>query len=488
MKNAANNSMQQTKTEWNELLHGLKEVVVPPHSVIQLDIQAKEYSTGYLHFDFSNGKDAIVQHLSAESYELEQRPNPLRPNGVSKGNRTDFQYGTLNGEWDSYTVAGRHREHYSPFWFRTFRYIRVKVHTHQEPLTISALFYCESNYPLQIRSRFQSSSTDFATFWDTSIRTLKNCMHETYEDCPYYEQSQFAFDTRSQMLFTYNLSGDDRLARKALHDFHSSQRPDGLISMRYPAHTNVILPVFSLFYPLMVHDHMMYFGDRELVTQYFPTCDSILNHFHRLITSEGLVGQFDPRYWSYVDWVQHWVFATPPAARNGPATYFSLVYAMALSSAARIADFIGRPAVGAEYISRKTSILEAVNKLCYDGEWYFDGPLMTQRDIPGSRSQHCQIYAVLSGAIEGDAARSLIQRMLKEPSFHKVSLSQTFYLFRALEEVGLYEATQDLWAPWKEMVDQGLDTWAEVLQSPRSDCHAWGASKLLNHAKCEPEN
>src|SRR5258706_15896053 len=77
----------------------------------------------------------------------------------------------------------------------------------------------------------------------------------------------FGFDTSSQMLFTYNISGVDRLARKAFHDFHTSLRPDGLISMRYPAHTNVTLPVLSLFYPLMIEDHINYYGDRELAAR-----------------------------------------------------------------------------------------------------------------------------------------------------------------------------------------------------------------------------
>jgi len=39
---------------------------------------------------------------------------------------------------------------------------------------------------------------------------------ETYMDCPYYEQLQFIMDTRLQMLFTYAVSRDARLAKKAL--------------------------------------------------------------------------------------------------------------------------------------------------------------------------------------------------------------------------------------------------------------------------------
>ena len=70
--------------------------------------------------------------------------------------------------------------------------------------------------------------------WRISLRTLNRCMHETYEDCPYYEQLQYIMDTRLEMLFTYAVGGDTRMARRTLWDFHCSQLPDGMLQSRYP--------------------------------------------------------------------------------------------------------------------------------------------------------------------------------------------------------------------------------------------------------------
>ena len=39
--------------------------------------------------------------------------------------------------------------------------------------------------------------------YDTSVRTLKLCMHEHYEDCPWREQALYALDSRNQMLCGY---------------------------------------------------------------------------------------------------------------------------------------------------------------------------------------------------------------------------------------------------------------------------------------------
>ena len=46
------------------------------------------------------------------------------------------------------------------------------------------------------------------------LRTLLMCMHETYMDCPHYEQLMYLGDTRIQMLITYALSDDTRIIRQ----------------------------------------------------------------------------------------------------------------------------------------------------------------------------------------------------------------------------------------------------------------------------------
>ena len=112
-------------------------------------------------------------------------------------------------------------------------------------------------------------------------------MHETYVDCPYYEQLQYIMDTRSEILYTYAVSADDRLARKAIAEFSRAQRPDGLLNCSYPNKTVNVIPGFALYYILMVHDHMMYFGDAELVKSVLPVVRRILDFFEERVIREG---------------------------------------------------------------------------------------------------------------------------------------------------------------------------------------------------------
>ena len=72
-------------------------------------------------------------------------------------------------------------------------------------------------------------------------------MHDTYMDCPFYEQLQYVQDTRSEILYTYAVSADDRLARQAIDDFASSQRADGLLNACYPNKNANVIPGFSIY-------------------------------------------------------------------------------------------------------------------------------------------------------------------------------------------------------------------------------------------------
>ena len=104
-------------------------------------------------------------------------------------------------------------------------------------------------------------------------------MHETYEDCPFYEQLQYAMDARTQILYTYAVAADDRLAKRCMEDFRRSQRYDGLLNCAAPRYDTSVIPGFSIYYILMLYDHMMYFGDKELLEKHLPTVEGILNFF-----------------------------------------------------------------------------------------------------------------------------------------------------------------------------------------------------------------
>ncbi len=78
---------------------------------------------------------------------------------------------------------------------------RSLPHQAAEPLALRALNYEETGYPLEVKTAVETSDPSLSAIWDISLRTLRHCMHETYMDCPFYEQLQYTMDTRSEILY-----------------------------------------------------------------------------------------------------------------------------------------------------------------------------------------------------------------------------------------------------------------------------------------------
>ena len=453
------------------ILHSfeLPQRLIPANSECTFTLDAGEEMCAFLRLGMSGGKGAQIELLQSECYIL--------PEG--KGNRLDSAHGHLEGYIDRYTVAGAAEEVYEPYFFRTFRFLRVTVRTADAPLTLRYLDYDETGYPLELRTTVQTSDNSLQEIWEISARTLRRCMHETYMDCPFYEQLAYVMDTRAQILYTYAVSADDRLARRAIDDFRRAQRPDGLLRCSYPNINEIVIPGFSLYYILMVHDHMMYFGDRELVCRCLPVIDGILNFFDDHLGDDGLVkkvgGVFlEAPFWSFIDWAEDWMptKGMPSAGRFGPITMESLLYLLGLQRASELCAWLGDTKTQ-EYQRRADVLTAAIRARCVDADGLLtDGPGRTEK------SQHCQVFGVLTGVLDAETGKQNLLRSMTEPGFARCTVAMAYYLFRALEKTELYTWTDQCWEPWREMVRNGCSTCVEWEKEPRSECHAWGALVL----------
>ena len=471
----------QPAENWNALLGADTPVTIPAHSREVVEITAGELTTGYFDLALAEGEGAKLHILYSESYA-----HGVQGMSPKKTDRTDWQNGELTGYADDYMVSGHGTadapEMYEPFWFRTFRFLRLEIETGDKPLTITKLDYRETGYPLEVKSWVKTSDTTMEGIWDISERTLRRCMHETYEDCPFYEQLQYIMDSRSQMLFTYNVSADDRLARKCMDDFKRSARYDGILNCSYPCYGVNVIPGFSIYYIWMLHDHMMYFGDEELVRYHFPTIDGILEYFRRNLDENGLVQKTGglngrARYWSFIDWVDEWQTGVPNANAVGPITMESFLYIYGLQAAAELAEYIGRPGVAEEYRQRADVTRKAVREHCIgENGLYQDGPGFEEY------SEHCQVFAVLTDTVSPEEGERIMREITDHyvgegKAYPRCSVAMQYYMFRALEKTGLYERTERMWDLWREMLKNNMTT---CVESPdgRSDCHAWGSLAL----------
>ena len=91
--------------------------------------------------------------------------------------RTDWQNGFLHGFTDTIRLSGNgiaeFPEEYTPFWWRTFRYLRLEIETGENPLTICNLDYTETGYPLEVKTEVSTSDESLTDIWDISLRSLR---------------------------------------------------------------------------------------------------------------------------------------------------------------------------------------------------------------------------------------------------------------------------------------------------------------------------
>lgn len=307
--------------------------------------------------------------------------------------------------------------------------------------------------------------------YDICVRTLENCMMDTYMDCPFYEQNQFPMDTRLQALFCSAVSGDLRLTYKALEDFHCSITPDGLVHGRYPASYQQIISTFSLHYIFMLEETYQQSGAISPLKRYLPDLDRILNYYDGCIGADGLVGRLG--WWEFVDWQPKWgaCAGIPEALLHGPSTIINLMYALALDKAAVLWDAAGRDGLAAEYRARKVHILERICSLCWDADRQMlqEGPGFAQF------TQHAQAFAVLTGLLQGLQAKNALRHAIDDGDVLKCSFSTAFEWFRALEQAGMYAETRRYMMDWAALPAMGNTTCPEVPGDARSECHAWSA-------------
>lgn len=468
-----------TQEEWEAFLNGGKELAIPAHTKVTVELDAGEEMTGYIRAAFLGGKGAEVSLLYAEAYVQE---GVVGPEHIPvKADRMDKEKGHLSGYEDFYHVAGvrtgEEPEVYEPYWFRTFRFVRLHIETAQEEIVLHGLDYEETGYPLEIAATVRTSDLTLRPIWEISERTLKRCMHETYEDCPFYEQLQYIMDARTQILYTYAVSADDRLARKCMDDLRRSQRYDGVLNCSYPNCNTNVIPGFSIYYILMIYDHMMYFGDRALVAEHMPAIEQVLHYFERHLTKEGYVEKvgginMEARFWSFIDWAKEWndTSGMPPAGLKGPLTMETLLYIYGLQHAGYLAEYLGRREEARLYRERAKKAQESVRRYCVgENGMVQDGPGIDEY------SQHCQVFALLTETIDLEQGKTNLLKTMEEPGYAQCTVAMRFYLFRALEKTGLYAYTDKYWDTWRKMVDMHCTTCVESEAYSRSECHGWGA-------------
>ena len=449
-------------------------VEVSANSHVTLLLDHRTLQTAYPELTISGGRDSVIRVTYAEAlYDAQGR----------KGNRNEIAGRNIEGITDQFISGGQASAVFEPLWWRTWRYLQIDVTTKSEPLKLESLRAWFSAYPFTENAKVAGDIRDLDRLWQTGWRTARLDAHETYMDAPYWEQLQYVGDTRIQALISYVVSGDSRLARQAITNIDDSRTPEGITESRYPSGLPQFIPTFSLLWINMLHDYWMYVDDLSLVKETLPHTRTVLDWYAAHLRPDGLLGHV--KWWEFADWTANFKYGVPPQETDGGSTFLTLQFVEALQAAEELEAEYGSK----ERVEEYQAIIRRATEALYRESWDAERGLYADTPNKNSWSKQANVLAVMLDVAPRDQQQAILKRLLAAkdhestvvdgktvPPMSELSYYFRFYLSRALEHAGLGNIYLTQLAPWYNMLDLGLSTWAETPEPTRSDCHAWSAS------------
>ncbi len=446
-------------------LKGTQPIIVPANTDTKIMIDQTFLTIGYPELYFSGGKGASITISYAENLFDKDR---------MKGNRNVTEGKTMIGIKDVVLPDGGSSRMYKPLSRKAFRFIQLDIKTTGDPLTLNDYFNDYVTTPIGKTASFETNKPVYDSISDICWRTLKICTQDNFMSDAYYETMQYVGDSRPHALSWISMTGDIRHMRNAIEQFHYSRLPDGNLTSCYPLKATFVHPTYSLAWIDIIHDYMMYRGEKEYIRQFLPDIEAVFAYFELHLNENGIPGKTEWPY--FVDWYKESGGGTSPVSRNGNSAVITLQWVYSLQNAADIFDWFGRKGRAEEFRTRAEELKKIVNNLFYDKtkEIYAEDPEKTFYD------ERPNILAVLTDAVPPEEQKAFIGRVLADTTLSQAGLYYRYNFFNALAHAGAGEYFDKVLQPWVDVVRAGLTTTPEkqIDQQPRSECHPWSSSPV----------
>jgi len=456
--------MANTDHTQRELAAGLirnQPYVIPAHSCRRVLIDLETYRCAFQHLIVHGGAQAQIELAMDESL--------VHVDGktVSKGTRQNLDGLTLRAGGALWTLDGGNDRHLEYLWWRSGRYVRLSIVTKAEALTIASWCLEETGYPLDDLGTFSSDAAQLDALIPISVRTLAACQHESFMDCPFYEQQLWVGDMLPQVLSTLVMTRDDRLIRRSLRFLADSRwTSEGLVNGRYPAPQKLAVPSFALWWVHMVVDYAWWRGDQHFVRGLMMAARDSVEHLLSYRDQDGLLRGVPG--WDYSDWVSGWNMGVPPGA---PApTFLSLLLSVTLDRLADLETWLSEPELSTRWRRLAGGVWTACCQNRFDSQRrrFCDDAQRT------SASEHLQALAALSPRMDESLHKNLKESLETDSDLNRCSVFFDHHLIESYSRLGLDQEIQRRYETY-DFVAQGLTTTPEGRRDTRSDCHAWSA-------------
>ncbi|MCK0472851.1 sugar hydrolase [Halalkalibacter sp. APA_J-10(15)] len=363
----------------------------------------------------------------------------------------------------------------------SFRYVKIDIiDTSPKYRVIIDDTYCDAVSSAQLSDVYSYTHEDsvLAEIDQVSIKTLKDCMQEIFEDGPKRDRRLWLGDLRLQALANYNTFATNDLVKRCLYLFAAVPNDKGQVAANVFIQPSLIaddtyLYDYSLFFTTTLHDYYEETKDEETLKELWPTAYRQLELGLARLDERHIV-QDDETWWSFIDWNDKLNKQAPSQA--------VLIYALRKGIA--LAQIVG--ACELAFLEKQLADVEKATKahLWDETKQFF---------VSGKNKQvswAAQVWMVLAGVLKQDEGRALMERVITEKPPVTMNTPYMYHHFvEALLKVGMNtEAIKTLKAYWGGMLEDGADTFWELYNpndktfSPygshliNSYCHAWSCT------------
>lgn len=468
---------------WQEMIDGGEAVIVPPNTSQTVLVDLEDYFCGYTLLEAKGGDREKIRVRWAESlYERDRQEKGNRGEVLGKTVRALATGGDHFEDLPAETVLSRH------FWWRSGRFMELTVQTGNVPVTISGLGFRETRYPLEDQGWIHFGDERLDQPVKIYKRVMQMCSHETFMDCPYYEQLMYVGDSRLEALVFFMMDPGMALPLRSnlLFSWSRHSAREGLVAEHYPSHIPQLSSTFSMIWPGMVLDLLKYRRIPPGTAQRLRNgargvLDAVSEYLNKEDLLENLPG------WSFVDWVPEWNGGISKGETREEALLcnqavrctFNLHFLMMLQFLMELEEFEGgsqlRKAYAGEMFERVKS---AVMRNFWDDE---RGAFMNDLEGRNDYCEHNIALAIITGILTPEQKKRAFAALLNDPALYRTTIYFKYYLFEAFRIMERADLIADHLDTWNDSIDLGAVTTWESPGKVRSDCHAWGAHPYYHY-------
>lgn len=380
---------------------------------------------------------------------------------------------------DTYIAKGG-KETFAHFLRRVgCRYFELHVRGAGTEVKVPELEFHRAELPNMATPPFATSDPFWMKAHDVSAETLRLCLHEKYENCPWREQSICMYDARNQMLFGYYYWGNYSKAKAMLELFADGLRPDGFMPVTAPGdrNLNLSIPSFTFLWFTALYEYTYYSGDLSVFAGYREMIRGMLD---KILSLKKNALYIPPKkaLWNYCEApeLEH--------RTDSPNAFYNLYLLEALRRLSQLFEMTGDRADAERLAALAADIAKKAPAYYYDAAKgaYADAVLADgKKDVFHG---HINALFMAQGLVPKDRFGSVLKQIL-DGRLSLPALNALIYLVQGVFDYGTDEDRlaihKLLKTEYSKMLDAGATTWWEISLGSLyaggmgSLCHAWSA-------------